>query len=187
MKTITVDKEDLPLIVFSDNSSGFVQWLIKARTKGTYNHCMWAYKPRKFASQGNVYSEVPFARYEKYGNRLKFIKIKNLTFAQRKMIIFSIENKLMLPLHKRLYDWLGVIVGQMFGLSGINTPWLDYCSEDVPSHLRDNVELMKSVQDTELRYFINQIPKHGSPETLNRYFKNNQDFTEVYAKWDSDD
>jgi len=184
---LAIEKEELPLIVFSDSSSGFIQWIIKARTKGTYNHVMWAHKSRKFASQGNIYSEVPFGRYEKYGNRLKFLQIKGLTFAQKKMIVFSIENKLKLPWHKRLYDWFGVIIGQAVGLKGINTPWLDYCSEDVPQHLKENKELLKSIGNNGLRDFIDHIPKHGSPEDLNKYFKQNPDYTMVYAKWDSDD
>lgn len=175
---------NLPLLVLSDHSSGFVEWAIKWRTKGGYNHIMWMHRPGYFASQGNVYSEAPLARYMKHGNTLKFIKVTGLSAVQRHMILASIQKKLKLPWWKRRYDFLGII-GQATGFKWINTPWSDYCSEDGPEHVRDNKLLINTMANEELKLALLNIPKHGSPEDLNRYFEAHPEAFETYGRWDT--
>ena len=159
---------DCPLLVFSDHTSGLIGFLIKFRTRGSYNHTMWMIKPGYFCSQGNTYSEVPIERYMKKGNRLKFVFFKWLTPVQKEMICASIKKKLQLPCYKKAYDCVGII-GQVIGIKRININGLNYCSEDVVSHLVPLVEYL----DGDLKEAISLIPLHGSPDDLNEYMKRN--------------
>jgi len=176
-----IPKKHLPLIVFSDQTSGLFASLIKVWTKGAYNHVMWANRQGFFASQGNTYSEVEVDRYMKDNMRLKFWKIKKLTPVQKRFIIESINEKLKLPWYKKMYDWLGII-GQTIKIKFISTPGLDYCSEDVPQHL---IEIMPYV-DEDFAECLANLPKHAAPSELNKYFKKNKNHFEVYGTWDGD-
>ena len=122
----------------------------------------------------------------KPGCRLKFWFIQHLTPKQSQLIIDSIERKLSLPWYKRLYDWVGIF-GQTVKLRFISTPGLDYCSEDVPEHARDNRELLMDITHKETKIALMNFPKHASPPALNKYFKENPAVFEVFGKWDSDD
>lgn len=177
-----IPQRDLPLMVFSDHSSGFIQAIIKIRTKGFYNHVMWMHKEGMFASQGNTYSEVPVDRYMKRGNRLKFVSINGLTDVQKKYIIASINKKLKRPWWQNMYDWFG-IVGQAIGFKKVSAPGLDYCSEDVPRHAR---AIIPYVVDEDVKAFLEGLPHHGSPEDLNQYNKDNPEGNTLYGRWDSD-
>jgi len=187
-----IDEDDLPLICYSDNSFGFMQWVIRARTKGFYNHCMWYWREGFFATQQNVFEEVTLESYMRRGNKLKFVKILGVNREQNQLILDSIATKLMLPWYKRFYDYVGVLLGQGTGWKWINIPGLDYCSEDVPSHIKKNEKFMESLQgiyNEGLKKFIGGIEKHSSPAELNAYFKiqENRKYTEVICKWDSED
>lgn len=172
---------DCPLIVLSDDTSGIFEFFIKWRHKAPYNHIMWMHRPGFFASQGNTYSEAPLKRYMKPTNRLKFWKIKNLTPVQRKLILASIQKKLNLPWWKTTYDRLGII-GQATGVKFINNPWREYCSEDVPHHLK-NVE--KSLPDG-LAEIVRSIPDHAYPYQIDRILEKFPDYFEVYGYWQGD-
>jgi len=178
-----IPQEDLPLIVFSDHSSGLIQSIIKIRTKGYYNHVMWMHREGLFASQGNTYSEVAVKRYMKKGNRLKFITIGGLTDTEKLLILASIKKKLALPWYRKIYDWFGIL-GQIIGFKKVSTPGLDYCSEDVPRHLR---AVSGFVAQKDIRQFIAGLPHHGSPEDLNKYIKEHPECATVYGRWDSDE
>ena len=174
----------LPLIVFSDHTSGLIEWLIKWRTKGAYNHIMWMHREGFFASQGNTYSEATLARYMKKGNRLKFVRVIGLTPVQRSLIFASISQKLKLPWWRKLYDWTGVL-GQAIGWPNLNVPGLDFCSEDVPRPL---FGLLKYLDITDVRYVdIQNIPRHTSPQALNEYMQAHPKTFECVGKWESDD
>ena len=177
----SINEKDLPLIVFSDNTSGLIEFIIKYRTKGAYNHVMWANKKGKFASQGNTYSEVDVSRYMKDGNRLKFVNILGITPYQRSLIIESIDNKLARPWYKKMYDWLGIF-GQAIGLNKINIPGLNYCSEDAPQHLKNAYFAF----GFPMRAIIKNMPDHMSPQEFNEYLKKYPEIFAVYGYWDSD-
>lgn len=164
-----IPESDLPLIVFSDHSSGFIQWLIKWRTKANYNHVMVMHKPGMFASQGNVFSEIPLSRYMTANSRLKFWKVRNLGDNERKTMLDRIDYQLRQPWHKRAYDYLGIF-GQALSRTGINHPGKMYCSERV-------ADLMTVC--------LASIPDHPSPKDLNTFFKSN-DRMEVYGRWSAD-
>lgn len=174
--------EDFPLIVFSDHTSGVIEFLIKFRTKGTYNHVMIMRRPGFFASQGNTYSEVPIHRYMDKGNRLKFVEIAGLTPVQKELIKASIERKLKLPWYKKMYDWVG-IVGQAIGIKEINICGLNYCSEDVVCHLIPLIEHTEG----QLKEAIASLPIHGSPDDLVEYFKLYPNIFVQRGKWESDE
>jgi hypothetical protein len=176
-----IPEQDLPLIVLSDHTNGLIQSIIKIKTKGFYNHAMWMHKPGMFASQGNTYSEIPVESYMRRGNRLKFIRIRGLNVLNKDQIRRSIKAKINRPWYKKTYDWLGIL-GQAIGLKKISTPGLDYCSEDVPRHLR----CIAPIDSNPLKSFIKDLPRHGSPEDLNEHFKKHKDVTQVYGRWDSD-
>lgn len=161
-----ITEQKLPLIVFSDLSSGFIQWAIKWRTNSSYNHVMFQLYPGEFASQGNVFSSIPLWRYVKKNSRLKFWKIKDLKNWERNKLYTMINKDLRLPWWKRLYDYVGIL-GQALGIKKINNPWKMYCSERVAKYLRE---------------ILDDIPLHPSPEDLNELFKKHPRL-EVYGRW----
>lgn len=180
-----IPEADYPLIAFSDKTSGLIEFLIKFRTKGAYNHVMFLHRPGYFASQGNTYSEAPLSRYMKKGNRIKLVQIVGLSPVQRKLIIESINKKLKLPGFMKLYNWLG-IAGQATGLKWLSFPGLEYCSQDVPQHIK--YMAIKSMDDEDVRkQVIRNIPKNPSPQELNEYFKNKPEHFKTYGKWEEDD
>lgn len=175
---------DLPLIAFSSNNSGAIEFAINWRTQGDYNHIMWMTKTGIVASQGNTYSEVSVERYMKKNSRLKFVQIVGLTAVQKAFIQESIKQKLALPWYKKLYDWFGIL-GQAIGIEWINTPGLEFCSEDVPQHLKYLAKFMND--DNPLKKILEDIPRHTSPQKLNEYFKKFPEHFKVYGKWEADD
>jgi hypothetical protein len=178
-----IPQVSLPIITFSDHTSGLIEFFIKFRTKGSYNHVMWLTHPGIFVSQGNTYSEALASRYMKPGNRLKFVYIVGLTDVQRNIILESINRKLALPWWKKIYDWIGIF-GQAIGAPWFNTPGLNYCSEDVPLHIRS---LLQYLQTDDPRYSaILNLPRHPSPQILNEYMKQHPETFKVLGKWEGD-
>lgn len=173
--------DELPLIVLSDHTSGLVEWAIKMRTKSAWNHAMWMHRRGYFASQGNTYSEAPLSRYMGRQNRLKMWAIIGLTPVTKKLIIASINKKLARPWWQKRYDWLG-IVGQALGIKWINTPWLEYCSEDVPQHLKNVSEYLLEP----LASVFRQIHRHTSPEDLNKFMEKHPECFRVHGYWQGD-
>lgn len=183
---ISLDK--LPLIVFSDFTSGLVEFLIKWRTKGSWNHVMWLIPGPDdrpiFASQGNVFSLAPLKRYMAENNRLKFVSVIGLGTAHKLALINSIYEKINRPWWKKTYDWLG-IAGQAFGARWLNIPGAHICSEDVPHHLRKLVSPQTRIPP-ETKTALMNLPRHGSPEDLNDYFKARPEAFEAIGEWVGD-
>lgn len=162
-----IPAEDMPLIVLSTHSSGFVQWVIKWRTKASYNHIMMMHRPGYFASQGNVFSEAKISRYMTPRSRLKIWKIKDITAIEKARIMAGINRDLKASWWNRKYDWLGVLIGQGIGLKFLNNPRTCYCSERVARHIS---------------IVLGGIPKHPSPGDLNEIFKKHERM-ELYGYW----
>lgn len=163
----SITRDDLPLIVLSGHSWNIISFLIRLRTKATYNHIMMMRYPREFVSQDYVYRQVPMDKYLKRGNRLKFWKIKDLTFEEKAILHKKVNDDLAAHWWYRKYDVIGVVFGQLLGIKKINNPLTNYCSE--------------RVADT-LRTIIPEIPHHPSPTELNNFFKKHSRF-EVYGYW----
>jgi len=166
-----IPKDRMPLIVLSDHSSGFIQWIIKWRTKANYNHIMLMLDPGEFISQGNTFSCTPLNRYVKERSRLKFWKIKDLKGCEKNRIGQSVNKDLNGSWWSKRYDYLG-IVGQALGILKINSPSRMYCSERVSKYLRK----LNGFED---------LPLHPSPKDLNEYFKTHPRM-EVYGRWSAD-
>jgi len=169
---LKIKESDLPLVVFSDHAWGFINWLIKWRTKGRYNHVMMMIEPGKLASQSNVFKSIPMKKYLRKGNRLKFWKFKRLTHHQKDYIKYAVRAELKKPWWGRRYDYLGIL-GQAVGISKINNPWLNYCSEIVRRFLCT---------------ILMGLPYHPSPKELNEVFKHDRykEDIEVLGYWFDD-
>ena len=164
-----IPKTRLPLIVLSDHSSGFIQWIIKWRTKANYNHIMFMLYPGEFVSQGNVWSKISINRYMTKNSRLKFWKIKNLKGYEKTKLYNMINTDLKKSWWFRKYDYLGIL-GQALGIKKINNPRTMFCSERVAHYLSA---------------IIPDMPEHPSPHDLNELFKKHPRFF-TYGYWDSD-
>jgi hypothetical protein len=167
-----------PLIVFSDHSTSIISWLIKVRTKGTYNHVMTQISDGVVASQDMVFATKDLSKYQKEGSRLLFVEIITNDRA-KEAILKSVQAKLELPWHKRRYDWLG-IVGQITGLKWFNRKRLEYCSEDVVEHLNAGY----SEYTDELKKIIITLPKHEHPEGIKDYLLSYPEFFRIKFTWD---
>lgn len=171
MNPYRLTSEDLPLIVLSSHSSGFIQMWIRWRTKSYYSHIMTMIWPGELASQGNVFSSVPLDRYMTKNSRLKFWRIKDLTQDEEELIYKRIIDRLNLPWWKRLYNYPGII-GQATGLKFINSIFkFPYCSQQVKRDFLDGV--------------IEGVPDNPSPKDLNEFMKTHERF-EVAGRWAAD-
>lgn len=175
------NKSQFPIIVFSDNSTGFFAFLIRWRTKGMYNHVMTMIGGNSVASQGlSTFKLMPLEEYKIRGNRLKFVGVK-LSQDGKKAVLDSINMKLEKSKIKKRYDYLG-IVGQALGLRWLNNPWTDICSEDVVNHLKQAIPH----EDEKTKKALESIYNHGSPEDLNAKMKEHKDVFYVIDRWQWD-
>ena len=150
---LKISKEALPLIVFSDDRRGLFSFGIRVHTKGNYSHCMVMIHPGRVVTQGATYKEIPILKYMAGRYRLKFWQPELDGIDKRKMIT-AVEKDLKQPFWKKWYDGLGV-VGQLFRIRWLQSPWQCFCSERVAKYLR--------------MFFI--VPKRPSPAELNRLFE----------------
>ena len=117
-----VIKDDLPLIVFTDDRRGLFGYLIKSHSKGNYNHVMEMHRPAFFASQNPTgYKEIPVESYMKDYINMKFWSYTKATELQKEMWITYIKDDLNSPKRLREYDWLGII-GQALRIPWLNNP-----------------------------------------------------------------
>lgn len=166
-EVITIPREEMPLMVFSDNVRGFFSWGIKFHERGCYNHFMWMINPGKLLSQDFLFHEVPVDNYLKGKHRLKFVRGHRWSFVEKARIRIALGVLLRRPWYKRLYDPLQ-IVGKAIGCDWLQIPGPSICS-DYGFVLRD-VD-----PDFEM--------KHPSPTELNLYTKGRQDKYEVYLRY----
>ena len=169
-------------VVYSDQTSGLIEWIIKMRTKGLVNHVMFSITPGWFVSQGNTYSEVEMDRYMKKGNRLYFFRLLGLTPEQEQAIRDSIKKKLALPWWRKLYDWIG-ISGQALGIKWVNIDGLNYCSEDNALHRRAVLPLI-DIKDKNIYDFYRSVPLHEHPQGMFDEDMRNPEFMERYGYWE---
>lgn len=165
---LAIPKEDLPLMVLSDNPASFLSFGIKAHQNGSYNHFMWMIEPGRFASQDLMYHSVPAEKY--FGNRLKMWHCPSWTNPERLRLTLLVLRALKEPWYKRLYDW-PQILGFMVGVRGLQLPWRKICS--------DHVDYLAAVDP------LWQVNQHFSPPEINRIFKQIGKY-EVYNYYDPD-
>lgn len=175
------ENNDFPVVVFSDNSTGFFAFLIRWKTKGMYNHVMTMTDNDTIASQGlSTFKLVTLEEYKIRGNRLKFVGIK-LSEDGKSAVLNSINRKLEKKKIKKRYDYLGII-GQALGLKWLNNPWTDICSEDVVYHLKPAIPY----EDGLMKKALESIHRHGSPADLNAKMKEHKDVFYVIDRWQWD-
>ena len=169
-----------PLIVFSDHSTSLFSWLIKVRTKGTYNHVMILNGEKTVATQNNVYKEIPLQHYMVEKSRLLFVRI-HMNRAAEKAVMTSVSEKLALPWYKKLYDLYG-IVGQATGLRWFNKRSLEFCSEDVVSRYLAGYKHFGE----DLKAMFDEMDRHEDPEHLKDYLlhKKFKKHVSIEGTWD---
>ena len=179
--------DQYPCQVWADSNSNLIASAIKARTKANYSHVMWMVRPGVLVTQGFTgYREIQIGDYMKPSNRLKFIGLNGITNEGRKAIYESIYKKLDGPWYRKGYDFLGII-GQLTGIKWIQNPWKDFCSEDVPFHLKRALKNAPSEFSPELADAINGIAPEQSPGSYDAYSKLHRDVFPLIAKWEADD
>lgn len=151
-----IKESDLPLVMLLDDRKGFLGFLIKAHSKGNYNHIAEMHLPGFVASQDPVgFREVRIESYMKPHYHLKFWHYELITEPQRREWIQTIRNELNAPWVRRRYDFLA-IVGQMLHIRWIQNPFIKFCCERVAEHMRDMLQLV--------------IPKRRNPSEMNKVF-----------------
>lgn len=187
MNPLTIPLNQYPIQVWADSNSDLIASAIKLRTKANYSHVMWMIRPGLVASQGFVtYAEVFIDKYMEPKNRLKFVGLQGITDKGRKHLIESIEEKLNGPWYRKSYDYLGIF-GQLTGLTWIQNPWKDFCSEDVPTHLKKVLQKYPEEFSEELARAIKGIGKQQSPGQLDEYSKHFRDSVfPLIGKWEAD-
>ncbi len=179
-----ITKDNLPLIVVSTDSSGFIAMWIRWRTKSYYSHGMGMIWPGEFASQGNVFSSVPLDRYMTEQNRLKFFGFKNLSHENKTLIMKRVINRLN---KKRKwwnylsdYDYLGIF-GQAIGIPKINNPLKTFCIEEVKEDYLDGIIDLEYEKDN----VVYKLPKHANPKQFNEFLKNHPEIF-LFGRWSAD-
>lgn len=166
-----ISEEDLPLVVLADDRRGFLGWLIKAHSKGNYNHCMEMHFLGLFASQQIIgYKEIPIEKYIKPYIQLKFWKKKSITKEQKVNWFSCISSDLNESWWRRRYDFLGIL-GHLLRMRWLNNPYTKYCYERVAEHLREVLGM--------------KLSRHSTPSNMNMVFNKDEDM-EVYGYYFSD-
>jgi hypothetical protein len=165
---LNLDKEHFPLLVLSYNYRSFISTGITAKTRGAYNHLMWAYRPGIFATQDWWYREVKMQKYLKH-HRLKFWTNPAWTHRQKHLLKIRIHAELVKPRWKTRYDLLAIL-GQLVGITGIQVPWTNICS--------DHADYLKLV---DRRYNL----VHPSPASVNAWLKLHSDY-KVFGRFVND-
>ncbi len=178
-----IPQTDMPLIIFSDVTYGFIAFLIKWRTSGDWDHAMISRTQGMFVVQDfGGYHEKPMDVYLKKGNRLKFVSLVNVTSQIIDVFNISINYRLSLPWWKKAYDFLGIF-GQAIGQPWIHTPGLEYCSVDVVRHLKN----ISSCLNPEDQRVILGIGNEWNPQQLEAYCQEHPETFKEYGKYESDD
>jgi len=165
--------DDLPIIVLCDDRRGFVGWAIRNHTSGNYNHAMIMHKLGEVVSQDFVgFREKPIAAYMNSSQFLKFWVLKDMSNYEQISVLAAIQRRLALPWWRRSYDFVGTFLGQFLRLRFLQSPWQEYCSEQVKHDYLDQIERLKNIQFG-----------RPSPADLDRIFKQYPDVFEAVGYW----
>lgn len=166
---LTITPDQLPIVVLVDDLQGFLGFVIKTHESGNYNHAMIMINPGKVVSQNNVLKEIPIDGYLNNTKMLKFWSIKNLSDADKQIMVSQIYKDLAKPWWGRMYDYVGLL-GQALWMPWLQAPWLKYCSEYVASVMR-------------LVSRFGWVPTEPSPSDLDAQFKQHPDDINSIGYW----
>jgi len=159
IKISDIKESDLPLICLVDDRRGFMSWIIKAHSRGNYNHIQELHKLTHFASQDfKGFREVPIEKYLKPHITLKFWK-PILDKNEKQLWKDCIGLELQESWWKRRYDFIGLL-GQLLPFRWtrkLNNSWTRYCSERVRERIITILEVFG--------------PRHSTPSEWNQLFK----------------
>ena len=166
-----IPQADLPLLTVTYGIGAPIATAIVALRGGLYNHLMWMHKPKRWASQGGLYSELHLNEYMK-AHSIKLWTNINWTAQDKKKIVKAINRELNRNWWCRIYDGLGCICQVSKYTKWIQIPGLDICS--------DKADYLKLVDK---RYNVN----HPTPAEVNQWLKDNYDRDyRVYARYRPD-
>lgn len=165
---LNIPKSHLPLLALTDNALSWFGLMIRKHQRGLYNHSMWLYRPRTFASQEiPTYRNMDVKKFA-HNSRIKLWHNPNWTEAQKATINVQIATRLAQPWYRRLYDFAGIL-GHFINKPSFHSPWQEYCSEGVGSTL--------ALIDSS---FLLSYP---TPSDINKWCKD-QDNMQVYGYYE---
>ena len=164
---------DMPVIILCDGLKDPIAAFTKVHTAGNYSHTVIMVEPGKIVSQDFVLRKRNVEAYRTSDYVLKFIKIKRLSKKVKKEIFKAVEDDLNKPWYKRLYDIVGFI-GQAIKIPKLNTPWLNYCSENTAKYMRLDSRVKKVLK------------KQVSPSDINRVVNANPQLFKCLGYWFED-
>lgn len=166
---LQVPANELPMLVLTDNMSGWISRKIRKHSHGYYSHVMWMAEPGMVVSQGWTLKQQPIEGWLDGTYRIKLWRNPGWTQQDKNRIRYWLEKQLARPLRERTYDWVGII-GQALKVGSINLPHKKYCSEAA-------AEVLSKVEP------YNKL--HPSPADINRWCKASKRM-EVYGAYDPD-
>jgi hypothetical protein len=165
---LNLDKQHFPLLTLSYNYRSFISVGITSKTRGAYNHLMWAYKPGIFATQDWWFRQMKMQKYLKH-HRLKLWTNKDWSKKQKDFLKIRIHAELIKPKWKTRYDLLAIF-GHLIGSTGIQVPWTKICS--------DHAEYLRLV---DRRYDL----VHPTPSDVNNWLKSHSNY-QVFGRFVND-
>ena len=154
-----------PLITFTHNFRSPIGKGIQLRTNSLVSHVMESHRPGFFATQDFTgFKTLPFDKVDNKHTYFLFYRYEGLTEKKQEEWWKTIYRDLDEPWWLRRYDWLGV-VGQLFGVRWLESPFTEYCSQKVKQHL--------------FEVFGSEIKKRPTPEELRKYCRKYPQWVEV--------
>lgn len=178
--------DDKIWIVLSNQINSWIGKAIDFRTNisgpGMFpvDHMMETIDQGKFYCQGFTFKEIMMDEYLIPGGQLWFVELVNSNPAFVEAFRNSVRKRAALPAIFRMYDFLGIF-GQAIGQPWIHTPFLDYCSVDVLSHLKDAAPALPAPDQA----LIKSIPNESNPELITYNIVRNPTVFNIRYSWSS--
>ena len=167
-----IKENELPIIIFEEDRQGLLGWAIRWHSKDNYNHVQIMVHPGRVASQDpKGYREYPIDKLMDKRTFMKFYQFDPVDRKEIDIIRRQVEKDLAKPWWGRRYDFLG-LVGQLFNIRWIQSPFGKFCSESVAANLRLIPRLQKI------------IPARPNPSELNKILKTLPEFKLLGYYWE---
>jgi hypothetical protein len=163
----------MPVFILCDGLKDPVAAITKMHTSGNYSHSVVMVNPGEVISQDYILRSKSIDGYRSPNYVLKCIRVNRLSKKVKQQILDAVTTDLARPWYKKVYDILG-FVGQFIKVPKLNTPWLNYCSENTAKYMRldPRVEAV--------------LPKQVSPSDIDRVVKENPKLFKCLGYWVED-